>query len=595
MNLFQIILNFIFNPWFVVSLIFWGIVLFFVLLLRNKKEAYELFFPLLILFRTKRLNNLIRRIGKKAPKFWRIFWTIGIYISFGLMIFAFWFFFSNLISLIFQPSPLNAVTPLIPGVTLDLPMFAFLVLPLLLILTTHEFAHGIAAAVDEVEIKSTGVMGVGVFYLIGFGAFVEVDERGLSSTKYKRSTRLRIAGAGTYVNAITAAIAFLFLLAFPYMNSTLYSQVPQIVNVLERSEGGYNYGNLTIGDSIYAIKKPATSDNYVFLDEVQGISLNYILTNKSDAFNCSIGDILTFKVYNPNSNSIKEKNVTLGARYDIGLEYEQINETRILLTYNYSSDTELSIHISHINGTQINTTKGITLERFLTIPNLKYLNLTGPGGDSYLIKVDVEGVYIGILSASYYMYKNDLGNILTNNFPIFVLRELSWLFVIAFSITLFNTLPIPAFDGDRMAKEAINWIVGEDYSTTKTKKDKFRYEKEENEYGLSEYRVEEIESVRIYMKNKETGNEDEIILDKSKFTLTDTIGDGYKSTLSLDLSEKSTLKKDSVIEVSYKYVHDQKRKIKKIIINILRLISIGIIAGNFILSFLKFGIITFWF
>jgi membrane-associated protease RseP (regulator of RpoE activity) len=508
------------------------------------------------------------------------------------MIFAFWFFFSNLISLIFQPSIQNAITPLIPGVTLDLPVFAFLVLPLLLILTTHEFAHGISSSVDGVEVKSTGVMGVAVFYLIGFGAFVEVDERSLRSTKHSRSTRLRIAGAGTYVNAITAGIAFIFLLSFPYLNSILYAQVPQVVDVLERAEGGYNYGNLTLSDSIIAIKKPSISDKYVDLDEFNGVTLDYILTNKSTVFNCSVGDILTFKVYNPNSNTIREKNITLGARYNIGLEYEQINETSILLTYNETSETEINIIINRVNGTQLNSTEDMTLEWFLTIPNLKYLNLTDQSGNSYLVKVETEGVFIGISSVSYYMYKNDFGKILTNNFPIFILRELTWLFIIGFSITLFNTLPIPAFDGDRMAKEAIGWIVGEDYSSIRTKTDKTRYEKQEKEYGLSEFRVEEIESVKIYMKNEETGKDDEILLDKAKYSLVDTIGDGYKSTLTLNFPEESNIKEGSVLEISYKYVHDNKKKLKSILINILRAISLVIIAGNFILSFLKFGIIT---
>ncbi|MEJ2249580.1 MAG: site-2 protease family protein [Candidatus Lokiarchaeota archaeon] len=555
MNLFEIILNFIFNPWFVVSLIFWGIVLFFVFLLRNKKQAYDLFFPLLILFRTKRLNNFIRKVGKKAPRFWRIFWTIGIYVSFGLMIFSFWFFFSNLISLIFKPTILNAITPLIPGVTLQLPLFAFLILPLLLVVTTHEFAHGISATADGVDIKSTGVMGVGVFYLIGFGAFVEVDERSLSSTKFKRSTRLRIAGAGTYVNAVTAGIAFLFLLSFPYINSFFYAQVPQIAQVSTQAEGGYNYGNVTVNDAIIAIKEPATSDKYVNLDEFHGITLSSILDNKSSAFNCSVGDILTLKVYNPDSNTIKEKNITLGARYNLGLEYEKINNTAILLTYNDTSATEIHIPITEINGTQINYAAGITLERFLTVSNLKFLNLTSTTGKSYLVRIKTEGVFIGILSTSYYMYKNDFGRILTNNFPIFILRELIWLFIIAFSIMLFNVLPIPVFDGDRMVKEVLDRLIGERYSSVKVKKDKFPFDKDDTEYGLTEYRVEEIESVKIFMKNKETKGEDEIILDEKTYTLEDTIGDGFKSTLKVNLSEKANIKKNSVVEITYKYSH----------------------------------------
>ncbi len=160
------------------------------------------------MFKTKKLNNLIRRISKKSPRFWRVFWNIGIFVSFGLTIYGFYFFFSNIINLLFQPSIENAIGLLIPGVTIDLPIFMYLLLPLLFIMTTHEFAHGISASNDGVEVKSTGVLGVGLFYLVGFGAFVEVDERELRSPKFKRNTRFRIATSGTFVNAITAGVAF---------------------------------------------------------------------------------------------------------------------------------------------------------------------------------------------------------------------------------------------------------------------------------------------------------------------------------------------------------------------------------------------------
>ncbi|MHA1457471.1 MAG: site-2 protease family protein, partial [Promethearchaeota archaeon] len=133
--------------------------------------------------------------------------------------------FTNIVNLIFAPSIENAIIPLIPGVTIDLPVFFYMLLPLLLILTTHEFAHGISGAVDGVEIKSTGVLGVALFYLVGFGAFVEVDERSLNSTKHHRNTRLRIAAAGTYINAIVAGIALLLLIIFPMLTSPFFSQV----------------------------------------------------------------------------------------------------------------------------------------------------------------------------------------------------------------------------------------------------------------------------------------------------------------------------------------------------------------------------------
>ena len=62
----------------------------------------------------------------------------------------------------------------------------------------------------------------------------------------------------------------------------------------------------------------------------------------------------------------------------------------------------------------------------------------------------------------------------------------------------------------------------------------------------------------------------------------------------LDLPEQSKLDKNSIVEISYEYWYDRKRPLKRAIINILRLITLFIVAGNLILSIIKFGSLTFW-
>jgi hypothetical protein len=86
MNLATLIIDFLVNPWFILSALFWILVAIAVYLLRNKKGAYTLFFPLLAMFKTKKLNKIINRIASKNPKVWRVFWNIGIFVSFGLTI-----------------------------------------------------------------------------------------------------------------------------------------------------------------------------------------------------------------------------------------------------------------------------------------------------------------------------------------------------------------------------------------------------------------------------------------------------------------------------------------------------------------------------
>jgi membrane-associated protease RseP (regulator of RpoE activity) len=583
------LIDFLLNPWTIVSLIFWGIVGLFVLALRNRKHAYNVFFPFLAMFKTKRLNKFINKLGKKAPRFWKVFWTIGIFISFSFTIFAFWFFFSNFVSLIFSPSITNVITPLIPGVTVDLPIFAYLLLPLIFIVTTHELAHGVAATADDVNIESTGVLGAGLFFLIGFGAFVEVDEKQLNSKKYSRGTRLRISAAGTYVNAITAGIGFLLILAAPLMISPFYSQVPQIREVLTIQEGGYNYGNISVNDQILAIKHASDSEaNYVSLDAYQGIDLTSILENKTEGIDVSVGDKLTFKLFNP-ATGIIEKNITLGPK--IPLKYE-IYDTYIILTYNYTNAQEININITKINGELINYSNGITFWSFRINFTLNEINLTSEGGDDYIYPVKSGDPYVGITSASSFMYKNAIGQFFTNFWPYFVSQELFWLFAIAFSLTLFNMLPLPVFDGDRIVKEFIDWGVGENYEKIKSKKDKFRFDPDDNKLELTEYRVEQINSIQFIEENGSERNE--ILLGKENYDLVDEIGDGFTSTITLKLPGDSKINKGTVIEVSYTYFHDTKRKLKRIILNAIRAITLFVVAGNFILSFVKFGFNLFW-
>jgi membrane-associated protease RseP (regulator of RpoE activity) len=598
------IIDFFLNPWFIFSLIFWLIVLLLVYLLRKKKGATYLFFPLLVMFKTKRLNKFIRKISRKRPKFWRIFWTIGIFVSFSFTIFAFYYLFTNFVNLIVDPKIEQAIVPLIPGVTIDLPLLFYLILPLLFIVTTHEFAHGIAASSDGLDIKSTGVLGAGLFFVIGFGAFVEIDEREANSNKVSRYTRLRIAAAGTYINGITAGIAFILILCFPLMMSPSYRQTSQVNIVLKGEEGGYNYGNLSSGDVIIALKeKGTTNENYEYIDEFKGVSLSSILSTKA------VGDNMTLMIYSPSSELFQEKNVTLGPRYDIGIRWQYTtNGTGLIITdilseneggINFNTSLEEGMIVEKINGIPINVSQGDTLENLYTssfeadhiLTNITFTT----SSDNVSLDVGIDGVIIGIYSFSYYMFKNDIAKFFTNFFPEFLIRELGWLFLIAFSITLFNMLPLPVFDGDRLAKELINWGIGEEYRSVKKKKDKFVFKSDEKNYELSEYRVEKINYVKFMIDDQSKYiDPSQVTLSEEKYELIDKVGDGFKDTALLKLPEETKLKEGSKIEISYDYWHDEKRKVKKIILNSLRVITLIIFAGNFILSFVKFGGLIFW-
>jgi membrane-associated protease RseP (regulator of RpoE activity) len=213
----------------------------------------------------------------------------------------------------------------------------------------------------------------------------------------------------------------------------------------------------------------------------------------------------------------------------------------------------------------------------------------------YVLNVEVVGVRVGIVSTYYWMHRSEIGKLFTSNWPDFWLRELVWLFIISFSITLFNMMPIPGFDGDRFLRELVDWKFGTEYKSKRKKTDRLIYKEEDTECKLTEYRVENIESVKIFPKGAQKDDPNsEIILGKDNYELLDKIGDGFKDTVVVTLPETTKLKKNSVFEVSYEYWHDEKRKIKSSIINTVRIIALSLIIWNFVLSFLNFGFGFFW-
>ena len=188
------------------------------------------------------------------------------------------------------------------------------------------------------------------------------------------------------------------------------------------------------------------------------------------------------------------------------------------------------------------------------------------------------------------MYKNDIAKFLTPNWPDFWLKELSWLFIIGFSLTIFNMMPLPIFDGDRMLKEALNSLFGRKYSQRKTRREKFVYDLGELECKLSEYRVQEVKEVKITDKDKDL----EIILGKDNYELVDRIGDNFNDTVKINLKPTTPFSKKAIFEVEYDFLGEEKARNKKIILNTIRIIALALIIGNFMLSFIKFGLYIPW-
>lgn len=98
------------------------------------------------------------------------------------------------------------VAPIIPGI--DIPLAAG-VLSLAIILTIHEFSHGVLARMAKMKIKSIGLLVLG---LVPLGAFVEIDEKAVK--KLGKEEQNSISAAGISANFIASIVFFLLMFTF---------------------------------------------------------------------------------------------------------------------------------------------------------------------------------------------------------------------------------------------------------------------------------------------------------------------------------------------------------------------------------------------
>ena len=174
--------------------------------------------PLFLLIRTKRFNKFIEKSATKHARFWRAFGNVSIFFGFICMFASFGALIYSLV-IIFQPSttsPGPTVGLIIPGVTISFKTALYLIIPIILTMIPHEFAHGVVCHADGVELKSTGL----AFFAIFFGAFVEPDEESLIKTSYM--TRMRTFASGMFPNLILGLLTIPVLIFAPNILSLSY-------------------------------------------------------------------------------------------------------------------------------------------------------------------------------------------------------------------------------------------------------------------------------------------------------------------------------------------------------------------------------------
>lgn len=215
---------------FLIIAVVWFLVYILARLLKLEEKFGWTITPLFMLLRTKRFNDFLKRVAKKYARFWRIIGNISIFVGFIAMFAAIGLLLYTLIDF-FLPNPTissegPAIGLIIPGVTISFKTFLYLIIPLILCVFPHEFAHGVVAHADGVDLKSTGL----AFFAIFFGAFVEPDEEGIMNSSAK--TKMRTFAAGMFPNILLGLITIPFLLYAPAIIEPFY-QAPDGILILE--------------------------------------------------------------------------------------------------------------------------------------------------------------------------------------------------------------------------------------------------------------------------------------------------------------------------------------------------------------------------
>ena len=215
----------------------------------------------LLTIHTGRGREFLDRLSSPR-RFWRAVANFGVGVSLVVMALAFLFLLLTAVAQMLEPEPTAVTQPtnvlVIPGVNEFLPLSVAgeIVLGLLIGLVVHEGGHGLLCRVEDIDIRSMGVV---LFALIPIGAFVEPDED--SRRVADRGGRTRMFAAGVTGNLVVTIIAF-GLLFGPVTGSMAVAGGAAVGDVL--ADSGADRAEIESGDRIIAVGDQPIADEDEF-------------------------------------------------------------------------------------------------------------------------------------------------------------------------------------------------------------------------------------------------------------------------------------------------------------------------------------------
>ncbi|MFH1056871.1 MAG: site-2 protease family protein, partial [Candidatus Micrarchaeota archaeon] len=186
---------------------------------------------------------------------------LGLGLAAGLFGIGLYFLASHAYSVLTVAGTPPGVIPLVPGVTVPWEV----VFALIIVAVVHELAHGVLCLVENLKVKSSGVL---LFGFLPVGAFVEPDEEKMAKVHLHKQRR--ILGAGSTSNALFFIVFLFIALALSMLTPFLVESV-SVKTVLQNSTV---LGLLSPGEKIFE----ANGETAKTAEQLQALSLKGVLS-----------------------------------------------------------------------------------------------------------------------------------------------------------------------------------------------------------------------------------------------------------------------------------------------------------------------------
>ncbi|MCL7474732.1 MAG: site-2 protease family protein [ANME-2 cluster archaeon] len=479
----------------------------------------------LLMIRTTKGQLFLDRIAS-VKGFWRVFADVGIplmllgmFLMFALIIFSDIAMFTSLEQETMPPpGELHQLRNifLLPGINEFIPLVWGLI-GLIVTLVVHEFSHAILCKVEDIKVKSMGI----IMVLIPIGGFAEPDEEqlfGTSGDKTEdektdekqgiqptgRRQRVRILSAGVMANFVTALIAFmLFFIVIGNIGVVTNVMITDVVPGSPAAELGLT--DLTLITHVNGNKIENASMFYHFIDHLpsnEPVSLkikkdghlqDVVLTPEpglngiisgarfenivpgmpaenaglrggmliTSIDNISINNTLDF--FNYMANTTQGQEITLGILDEKG----NVNYT-INLTGDPSGGDKGFIGISEFSTVVISRSTGLSVGEYPARELLHFLQMIprmmgGVAGWVIILVLPFPNPFIGSFqgfSGTLSMFYEPIGVAAPLGVGIFWLaNSLLWIGWLNFYVGLFNCLPMLPLDGGHVFKDTVHSIL----------------------------------------------------------------------------------------------------------------------------------------